>query len=374
MNVAVAGGGVIGLSIAWRLATAGVRVDLVDAGPCGGGASTAALGALWPASPLMAGPLQELHRASLWQFPAFAADISAAAGIPISLRRLGRVELLNSPKAEAAARAQAAHACGHWPAFADPLPTMEVVPPDAVPALVPGLPRPAHAALVCRATAQVNVHHLLAALRVACERAGVHIREHTPVTGLHHRGGRIVALGTAGGPVEADAFVLAAGAWTPHLSPLVGPVAPVRPVKGQGLALARPAGLALNTILKSGPIYVLPWEDELLVGSTTEPDAGFDLAPTPAARAALLAGATALLPALAAAPVLRHWAGLRPQTRPKPHPPVIGPHADFPNLHLCTGHYKTGIGLAPLVSSLMATALITHTPPDALTPFLPKTP
>jgi len=79
LKVIVIGAGVIGLSCAWRLAAAGARVELLESRDCGQGATLGALGALWPAGPLVNGPLQQLHRQSLWQFEAFAAELSAAS-------------------------------------------------------------------------------------------------------------------------------------------------------------------------------------------------------------------------------------------------------------------------------------------------------
>ena len=109
------------------------------------------------------------------------------------------------------------------------------------------------------------------------------------------------------------------------------------------------------------------------MGSTTEPEAGYDEEPTAEGRQTLLAGAAAILPALQGATVLRHWTGLRPQNSHKPHPPIMGPHPAIPNLYICTAHYKTGIGLAPLVSQLMADAILQQTVPEQLIPFLPGT-
>src|SRR5689334_6641181 len=125
MHIAIAGGGVIGLSCAWRFATAGAKVTLFDPRVPGHGATLASLGALWPASPLARGPLQQMHRASLWQFESFATELAAESKQPVSMRRNGRLEILNSVKATARAREEAHAACRDWPSFGPA--TMEVV-------------------------------------------------------------------------------------------------------------------------------------------------------------------------------------------------------------------------------------------------------
>jgi glycine oxidase len=373
-RIIVVGGGVMGLSCAWRLAGAGAQVDLFESRNPGEGATRAALGALWPASPLATGPLQELHRAGLWQFEDFVAELARGTGLPVTFRRLGRVELLNSEKAALRAAAEAEAACANWPAFGGAQPVMEVLEPAALGWRWPQIAKAAHPALLCRATAQVDVPQLLTALAAACVAAGVKLHERTPVTGLQIAGERVFGVRAAEAVFEADAVVVATGAWTANLSPAVAAVAPIRPAKGQGLALQMPHGLLLETIIKADSIYLIPWEEsgEVLVGSTTEPEAGFDETPTLAARETLLAGAAGIIPGLKGAVVLRHWSGLRPQNPAKRHPPIMGPHPMIPNLFLCAGHFKTGIGMSPLVSRLMCETILSGTVAAALMPFAPR--
>jgi glycine oxidase len=378
MKVIVVGAGIMGLASAWRLAAGGATVHLFEARSAGGGATGASLGALWPASPLLHSPLQEFHRASLWQFSTFLDALSAEGDLPIPFRRLGRIEILPTEKARARAAEEAAFANEHWPRFRDPLPAMEVLSPDQLHRLQPGVVS-RDAALLCRTTAQVRIPPLVAALTGACRRRGVVFHEATPV--CLHFGDTPASIPPALpsakplGEKDADAFLLTAGIHTPQLAPdaplHLSDRAPVRPVKGQGLALALPPDFRLDFILKSGPTYLVPWEAELLVGSTTEPDAGDDLTPTPAAREQLLAAAIALVPALRHARVLRHWAGLRPQNPRKSHTPFMGPVPGYPHIHLCTAHYKTGIGMAPLASSLVSQGILTGKVPAELLPFLP---
>jgi glycine oxidase len=95
----------------------------------------------------------------------------------------------------------------------------------------------------------------------------------------------------------------------------------------------------------------------LLVGATTE-RVGYDEGVTAVAAGELRAAAVALLPSLADAPVLRQWAGLRPYNPVKPHAPVMGPHPALSNVVVCAGHFKTGIGMAPVVSERVARAVL----------------
>jgi glycine oxidase len=370
--ITIIGAGVMGLACAWRLAQTGARVELYDMRGPGQGATLAALGALWPASPLVNGPLQQLHRASLWQYEEFLAELAHVTALPVNFRRLGRLELLNSSKILARAQEEARAACANWPAFAGTDPVMEYLSPAAIAARWPQLAPASFGGLLCRATAQVQVADLVASLRAACGAAGVTVHDTTPVVSLDRREDHIAGIRTAAGATPCDAVLVTAGAWSPLLDPAVAQIAPVRPVKGQGLALQKPAGVRLDMIVKSEKIYMIPWDGELLVGSTTEPDAGFDEKTTADGRHFLRQGASHILPGLKDAVVLRHWAGLRPQNPARRHPPIMGRHPTLQNLFVCTGHFKTGIGLAPLVSRLMARVILQNELPPELAPFTPQ--
>ncbi len=342
MRVMIIGGGVIGLSCAWHLAQKHAAVTLFEARRCGQGASHAALGALWPPSPLATGPLQSWHRQCLHNYPEFLRQLAAASRLSVAYRRLGRVEILQSAAAadRAAVEAQASAR------------TMEVIAPPAVAAFAGGAAAP-FGGLLCRDTAQVDVAQLIAALHAACLAAGVEILEHTEAR-LYHAGDQLRGVETAAGRRDADALLLAAGAWSGTLAPLPG----VRPAKGQGIALALPAAAQPRGIVKRGPIYIVPWPErnEVLVGSTTEPAAGFAEEPTADARAMLATAAADLLPALHGTTLLRHWAGLRPDG-PR-HRPIMAQAPDTPGLWLCTGHYKTGIGTCGDTGRRMARAIL----------------
>jgi glycine oxidase len=363
VKIIIIGGGVIGLACAWRLAAGGAKVTLLERRTCGAGASLAALGALWPASALARGPLQAFHRQALRGFPAALEELGRAAGVSVPLQRGGRVEILTSP--EAAARAgeevRAANAeWSDWPGLRGC--AMEVLEEGAVRRLLPGVDAP-FGGVRCHVTAQVHVASFVAALRAAAENAGATIREHTAPRRLHQMGGRVTAVETAGEMLPLDAVVVAAGAWTNMLPDLPSPFPVVRPVKGQGIALRTPAGFSLGCIVKRGPIYVVPWaasHGEVLVGSTTEPEAAFDETPTAGARTLLMEGASGLLPELAGAAVLRHWSGLRPDGAR--HRPVMAHVASVDNLYVSAGHYKTGIGLSLASAALMRDAVLAGGP------------
>src|SRR5262249_56451670 len=89
--IVVIGAGVIGLSIAWRLAQRGAVVTVFDRGAAGAGASHAAAGMLATCAEAEPGEeaLTALGRASQTLWPAFAREVEGAAGLPVDLRSEG---------------------------------------------------------------------------------------------------------------------------------------------------------------------------------------------------------------------------------------------------------------------------------------------
>ncbi len=376
VDVLVSGGGIMGMAAAWRMADRGARVRLLELGRCGQGASQAALGALWPPAMVNAGHLQQLHRQSLWDYPHFLQALYRATGRNVPYLRQGKLELFSSEKALAQARQQTAAACEQWPALtpaqadqSPPIdPVMEMLSPAAARTLEPMVECGTLESQLCRWSAQVNVEELIAALRQACISRGVIIEEYTPATRLDTLASRVTGIIADGRTFQAEKYLICTGVWT-HL--LGQPVAPavIDPVKGQAMLLQtqRPV---LQHIVKRENIFLVPWPDgRILVGSTTEPEAGYDTINTPDGINFLRSGANGVCPALAEATVAKIWAGLRP-AGPKRRP-VMGKFAQFDNLYICAGHFKIGIGFAPLASQAMADLILDGQCAWDLTPFAP---
>src|SRR3989338_6573653 len=155
-------------------------------------------------------------------------------------------------------------------------------------------------------------------------------------------------------------------------APLAGPpgerrYAPVRPVRGQMLALEAAPDF-LRHVVRSPRGYLVPrGGGRLLVGSTME-DAGYDKSVTPSGLRGLLAAAVEIAPGAAGLPFVEAWAGLRPDT--PDHLPILGA-TDIKNYFVATGHFRNGILLAPLTAELMTEAILNRKPRLALAPFSP---
>lgn len=337
-RVLVLGGGVVGLSIAFRLAGAGVPVTVLERGDPGGEASGAAGGILGPQLENQnAGPLLELSLRSRTLYPAFVRDLEALTGIDTGYRALGVLRLAfdEAQTHELAATAQWQHAF-HLRA--------ELLGPEELRQLEPAASPEATAGLFLPEDHQVEPRRLLRALVAACERLGVELRR-TEVLGILEAHGAVTGVRTSEGEVLARRVVLALGAW----SGLLDRGVPVEPVKGQILELRAPPD-ALRHLLYGAGVYLVPREDgRVLVGSTME-RVGFDKRLTESGQEQLRRAAERVCPMLREASVNARWAGLRPDTGD--HLPFLGA-GPLTGLMLATGHFRNGVLLAPITARLV---------------------
>jgi glycine oxidase len=364
----VIGGGVIGLSTTWRLAQRGRSVMLLEAGKLGGGASGVPWAALWPSAATKKGVGHRLHRQSLERYPNFLQELTQETGVTIEYQRIGRIEVLAHDARRQAASREAQTACQEWPTD-DQQPIQRIVTGDELRQLEPAIADAPLGGLLCNATAYVATAPLISALSLAAHRAGASIHEQTPVVSLDLAGDRVIGVKVEGESLAAGAVLIAAGARSSTLHPLLAQRAPVVPIKGQVLVL-RPAQPSLRRLIKQGKTYLFPTETgDVLIGATSEPEAEFDTGLTDNARDYLRHCAANLVPSLADAQVVRQWAGHRPQAVRRR--PFLGPVPGVAGLFLSTGHFKIGVAMAPIVGELATSLLMNEPIPYDLTAFMP---
>jgi glycine oxidase len=173
--------------------------------------------------------------------------------------------------------------------------------------------------------------------------------------------GRAAGARTAFGLYPADAFVLAAGAWSSRIEGLPsGALPPIIPVKGEMIALAPSTGAIPTHMIWGNEVYLVPRHDRLLVGATVSRD-GFDTGITHAAARWLYGRACGILPILNASGLLDHWAGLRPGS--PDDLPLIGPSV-LERLFIASGQFRNGILLAPAIAEMIRELVLDHAWPD----------
>ncbi len=358
-DVAIVGAGLIGLSIAFELASRGATVRVYDTAEPAHGASWAGAGMLAPLTETITDEdVRDLCEASLRAYPTFAREVAAKSGIDPHLRLNGLLyAAFSNVEFEALrTRGRMLQQRGYAVRVLDHRETIESEPVFG---------KRVVGAILMENEGHVDNRRLGRALSTACLALGVAI--HAPVRHVEVRHDERKALGVAtdDGFFAAGAVINAAGAWAARVAGLPKEcVPPVFPIKGQMLALAVPAALIRRAVWVPGA-YLVPRDDgRLLIGATVE-ECGFDVRVTAAGIRALLDAALSAVPALNDFALTETWAGLRPASADRK--PFIGP-TPLERYYLATGHFRNGILLAPATATLIADA-VSGTSNDALRLF-----
>ena len=356
LRVAIIGGGVCGLGIAWKLAKAGASVNLYDMGEPGRGATWASAGMLAPQLELR--PEEEhitlLGRKSVARWPAFVRELEADASMSVGYRDNGILHVALDRDATEQLRFLYEHQKElaldvTWLTAAE----ARVREPHLGTSIVAGL----HAA----DDHQVDARELSDALVQACKTMNVTIHSYTSADGPLIDEGHVYGVQAGGDVVGADVVVVAAGAWSGRLTGLPDDlVPPVRPVKGQMLSVEQPNPPVLRNCLWATHanrfVYLVPKSDgSLLVGATVE-EVGFDTHVTAGGMLDLLRPAYEVLPGLYDLPISESWAGLRPGSLDGA--PILG-KTRIDGLYMATGHYRNGILFAPITIEDVSEAILT---------------
>jgi glycine oxidase len=343
-DVIVVGAGAIGTSIAYQLAKAGVKVTVLDRGQVGGGATGASAGMI-QINPDRTTPmaLSTLELESARLFPALSAELRERTGMDIGYRPAPLLHLALHEEEESTLRAHRAWQADHGVAVAWLDRTAAL---DLEPSLNPDV----RAALHYPNDHQVMPLAFARALARSAVDLGATVREGAAVDRLLTEGDRVIGVAIGGERVHAGEVVIANGAWSSSWSETLQTPIPVRPVRGQMVAL-RTIGTAPRNVVSSFEGYLLTKADGSTYVGTTVEEAGYDARPTAAGIAGLLALAPRLVPRLADATVTAAWAGLRPGTADGR--PLIGRLPGWQGLTLATGHFRDGILLAPITGELV---------------------
>lgn len=337
----VRGGGIFGLCAAYALARRGLRVRLIETRRIGACASGGIVGALTPHVPEGWNDKKAFQLAALLMAPDWWAGVTAASGQPSGYARIGRLQPLADEAALTLARLREAGARALWQGQAD----WRVEP------ALPGEWQPhSPSGLMVRDTlsARITPHLALAALEGALRALGGEV-----ILGqAEDRGAVLWATGTEGlADLQAQTGKALAGA-----------------VKGQAALLRLDAPAGQPQIFAAG-LHIVPHGGSVAIGSTSEHH-WTDPHTTDDALDALIARAREVLPALAEAPVIQRWAGLRPRAASRA--PLAGAWPQRPGHYIMNGGFKIGFAVAPLLAERMADLIETGAA-DLPAAFSPQT-
>ncbi|MGI8922153.1 MAG: glycine oxidase ThiO [Solirubrobacteraceae bacterium] len=351
-EVAVIGGGAIGLAVAWRAAQRGMSVVVLERDEVGMGASHVAAGmlaAVGEADPGERG-LLELALESAARWPSFAEELAEACGIDPGYRRCGTLRVARDrDEAEALEHeADRRRELG--------LAVRRLRPSEArarEPALAPTIRQ----ALELPDDHAVDPRLLCATLARAADAAGAQLRERAGVARVLARGERVSGVELADGSLlDCEKVVVAAGCWSgvDGLVP-VGAELPVRPVKGQILRLRDPLGPGLlRGVVRVDHAYLVARGDGRYVLGATVEDRGFDTTVTAGGAWELIRDVAEAVPGVLELELEEMTAGLRPGT--PDNAPFVGAGV-LEGLVWATGHYRNGILLCPVTAELVAAEL-----------------
>jgi glycine/D-amino acid oxidase-like deaminating enzyme len=359
MRAVVIGGGVVGASVAHRLARAGVEVTLLEGGHLAGGTSAATFA--WinsnDKSPI------EYHRlnvAGMAEYARLRREFGTAPWLHLD----GNIEWADDAAGEAALRGKVAHLHG-WAYPAEMLPVAALR--DLEPELVP----PARVAEFAFYPSEgyVDVPAMVGTLVRAAQETGAKVLTGCRVTELVFEQGRVRGVMTAQGErVEADLVVSCTGRWTDQVVALAKVRIPLAPTTGL-LAISSPSTLGLRAILHTHAVTLRPDGAGRIMMRAGEFDptvrADGPVVPLPQACDQILSRAIRVLPALAGVGLEAARIGVRPI--PSDGHPLVGPVPGAGGLYVVCTH--SGVTLGPLLGRLVSQEIVNGRADPRLGPF-----
>jgi glycine oxidase len=348
-DVAIVGAGVVGCSLAFELAKAGMRVCVLERGGIGEESSAAAAGMLSGQHGVTTFEARyHLHHEARELHARLAEELRELTGLDVEFCRWGILQLLFTPK-----EVRAADRCYELQTQAG-LHVERLNRDDAL-RLEPMVTPDIEGAIRYPDEAHVHNGRLTIALAEAARRSGVELRSGEPAVALLRQRERVMGVRSPNDTVQAETVIIANGAWSAELLGPLGLTLPVRPMRGQMLAV-RTVPRLVNQVIYGHHMYVVPRPDgETLIGATVE-DMGFRKEVTLEGLEELIQAGRRIVPGLMQAPVVRTWAGLRPGS--PDGLPLVGPVDGIPGLLLAVGHYRNGILLGPMTGLLVKQLLV----------------
>ena len=321
-DVIIAGGGIIGLSLALELRRAGASVVVFDRGEPGHEASHAAAGMLAASDADLHPALRPLAMAAAEMYASFVDQLELLSGLQAGFSRPGVLYVAEED---------------------EPISSCALS-PEQVRQLEPALARESGVHLLEEAC--VDPRLLTQAAIAAAKRSGVAVHHDSRVEAVKLDDQHQPLVTTQRGTHNTGIFVNCCGAWAGEVA---GAAVPARPRKGQMLSVVAPE-CRLGHVVRSREVYLVPRKDgRILIGATVE-DVGFDKQVDPDTIQHLHQAAANLVPSIGEGRILEAWAGLRPGS--PDDLPIMGA-GRLPGTFVSTAHFRNGILLAPISALLM---------------------
>ena len=354
-DVVVAGGGLVGMALAWGIARLGKRVAVCDGDDIAFRAARGNFGLVWVQG--KGGrclPYARWSRESSGRWRAFAAQLQRETGVDCGFERPGGIELFehDAELESAAALLESLHR-------QDAALSYDVLDPAALRKRIPAASPALAGALWSPNDGHANPLYTLRAMLQAFVRNGGVYLPRNAVSEIRPRAGRF-EIDTRAGLLEAGRVVLAAGLDNARLAPMVDMLAPISPLRGQIMVTERLAPFLdyPTLVVRQTP------EGSVLLGDSAE-DVGFDDGQTRPAMVDIARRARTAFPALAHARIVRAWGALRIMT--PDGLPVYEASTTHPGAFVAICH--SGVTLAAAHADLVAPWIAGDTAPADLSAF-----
>jgi glycine oxidase len=341
-SIAVAGGGIIGLTVAWRLAQHGYQVTVFDKGAMGGESSWAGAGMLAPGGEIdEPSALALMAIESRCLYPAFVRELVEASGLAVDFLEQGAIDLAYSQAEMAALEARAARQA-----------EMGIESKPVTPKRVATFwPRVRSEGLVGArfypGDGLVNPREAVIALCAACRKLGVRLVQNCAAQSVSEVK-QYLEVATAEGHELFRAVVIAAGAWSGGIAVNPEPIPSSSPIKGHLVGYQQP-DQTCNTIIRRGHTYLMQRSNGLLIAGASVEHVGFDRHVDQRIASQLSEAAGFVMPHLLETTPTETWIGFRPDSDEL----RLGRWRSS-NVYLAYGHYRNGILLAPLTAQRLA--------------------
>lgn len=352
-KILIIGGGVIGLSIAWQILRNGKYVEIYDRGNHLNSASWVSAGMLAPYSEAYFEELNlfNLCKESFLLYPKFLRELEEDSGRKLMLDKCGSLIVgFNRDDVERMRRLYNFYENNNFP--------VTWLDGDETRQIEPLLSSRTIASIWIPEEGQIDNRKLVELLKIVIHKFGGKIFENTQVNEIKIHNDRIPAIKINNDLIDVsnNIIILSAGAWSREIEGLPDElVPPVRPVKGQIVALEMKNSCKLTRMIRAPDVYLTPkLNGRLLVGASNE-EMGFDLNPTAGEIMWLLRRGWEAIPSIYDLVIKELQVGLRPGS--PDNAPLIG-CTKIENLFYATGHYRHGILLTPITAYGMSKLIL----------------
>ena len=361
-DVVIVGGGIVGSSIAYRLASEGSSVTIIERDSIGNHASGFALGLLNPTNET--GNIESLNHQSFSMYKELLGPVQEESGVDAQVLTVPHVELAleesEIPELKAEVNRIKAFSEFHsaW------------LEPADVRKMEPRISEDIYGGGLVEKVIMLDSYNLTLATAQAAESRGVEIVL-GEATGIIYEKDRAVGVNLGGDRIDCDAVVLALGPWSGTAGLWAETDIPIVPQKGEIVrveGLDPPLGIHIHGFtLGSSCSVVQKGDGATWLAATSQDGTGFDVTPSGEALESLSQRGMRMLPELESHQLVLHTACMRPVA--PDGDPILGKIPGKDGVFVATGTEGKGILLAPVIGRAIADLVTTGETDIAIAEF-----